>query len=75
MKVFVWQYLNSPCKSDISMQGGVVIFAESLERAMQLAKKQKIDIHERETPDDVREVYGSDGAEKVYEILIQADGG
>ena len=62
MKVFVWDYVETCCDRYHS-DGGVVVFAETEERARELAnQKDGCSIKETETPDDVREVVGGDEA-------------
>lgn len=63
MKVFVWcdvQVMSTNYHSD----GGVVVFAETEERAREIANVDGCQIKPEETPVDVREVDG--GAERVY---------
>lgn len=63
MKVFVWQSLS--CVSDnYHSDGGLVVFAETEDRAYQLATEQGVRFYENESPDDVRVVEG--GIEAVY---------
>ncbi len=73
MKVFVWNRIKQATNS-YHAQGGVVVFAETEERARQLAaergdvdyftKEPACVIATNEKPDDVREVIG--GKEAVY---------
>lgn len=64
MKVFVWERINQ-ATDNYHSQGGVVVFAETEERARELVNK--IDgcvIDEDEMPDEIRDVI--DGVEKVF---------
>jgi hypothetical protein len=64
MKVFVWQDVGQ-CTNRWKSDGGVVVFAESEERARQLANAEDgCEIEPNEAPDDVRDVSG--GEERVY---------
>jgi hypothetical protein len=64
MKVFVWQSVGQ-CTNRWKSDGGVVVFAESDQRARQLANDQPgCTIDPKELPDDVRDVIG--GEERVY---------
>ncbi len=63
MKVFVWESVEEVTNSYHS-DGGIVVFAETLERAKALALLEGAKIRDDEEPDDVREVQG--GEEKVY---------
>lgn len=64
MKVFVWERVDH-CTDNYHSEGGVVVFAETEERARELANsKEGCSISENEVPDDVREVQG--GSESVY---------
>ena len=64
MKVFVWEYVET-CSHSYHSDGGVVVFAETEERARELANQQDgCAIKENEMPNDVRDVDG--GIEAVY---------
>jgi len=64
MKVFVWERIEK-CSDSYHPEGGVVVFAETEERARLIAKeKTDCEISINEKPDDIREVLG--GEEKVY---------
>jgi len=65
MKVFVWKRIAS-CTANWHKEGGIVVFAETEERARKIAisKKYSCEILEHEKPDEIREVVG--GEEKVY---------
>jgi hypothetical protein len=65
MKVFVWQEVDK-CSGNYHAQGGVVVFAETEERARELARVHDkcCQIAPNEMPDEVREVAG--GEEAVY---------
>lgn len=62
MKVFVWERIKYASDS-FHTEGGVVVFAKNLERAMELAEKENVKWN-GESPDDVRKVFG--GIEAVY---------
>lgn len=64
MKVFVWGRINHATDS-YHKEGGVVVFADTEERARALANsKPGLCIADSEEPDDEREVAG--GVEAVY---------
>lgn len=64
MKVFVWHSVEK-CSDNYHDDGGVVVFAETGERARELANANEgCAIKPEEKPDDVRNVYG--GPEAVY---------
>jgi hypothetical protein len=64
VKVFVWDDL-SECSSNYHSGGGVVVFAESEDRARELANSQPgCQIRSEEKPKDVRDV--ASGEEAVY---------
>ena len=64
MKVFVWECVDQ-CSSNYHSDGGVVVFAESEQRARELAnEKEGCSINPEEAPDDVRDVAG--GSERVF---------
>lgn len=63
MKVFVWDnvsHLTQECHSG----GGLIVFAETLERARELAMAEGVIFDPLEHPIDIRPV--SCGGEKVY---------
>lgn len=62
MKVFVWSNV-SQLTNNYHSGGGLVVFAENLDRAMKLAVEQGVTF-DGETLDDVRDVDG--GVEAVY---------
>ena len=62
MKVFVWERIDHASDS-YHEEGGVVVFAETLERAVELAATKGSEIQETEAPDTIRE---SEGEEAVY---------
>lgn len=63
MKVFVWDNL-SRVSDNYHSDGGLVVFAETLERARELATERGVTFKEGEEVDDVRVVDG--GSEVVY---------
>ena len=64
MKVFVWHRVNQ-CSDNYHPDGGVVVFADSEERARELANAiNGCSIKSDEFPDDVRDVVN--GVEQVY---------
>lgn len=63
MKVFVWNRVDK-CSDNWHSEGGVVAFAETEERARELANVGGCYIQLNEKPDDVRDVLC--GPEKVY---------
>lgn len=64
MKVFVWKDVEN-CSERYHPNGGVVVFAESENRARFLANSQsECNIKIDEMPNDVRDVVG--GEERVY---------
>ncbi len=66
MKVFVWERVQH-ASGNYHSEGGVVVFAETEERARELANTQvewSTKIAANEPPDEVREVVG--GEEKVF---------
>lgn len=69
MKVFVWDYINY-LTNNYHSSGGLIVFADNVERAMELAISKGVTFSESEVPCDVRIVEG--GEEKVY---IMADAG
>ena len=70
MKVFVWERIKR-ASSNYHSEGGVVVFAETEERARELANESgwECTIAADELPDEVREVVG--GEEKMF-IMIDA---
>lgn len=66
MKVFVWNCVRE-C-SDMHPPGGVVVFAETVERARELANAEDgCNISPEELPDDVREIC-------ISSIVIESEG-
>lgn len=64
MKVFIWDRVNQ-CTDNFHSDGGVVVFADSEERARELANAiNGCCIKSDEFPDDVRDV--ADGPERVF---------
>ena len=64
MKVYVWQQVGE-CTARYHSEGGVVVFAETEERARKLANAHKgCEILPEEMPDEIREC--ADGDETVY---------
>lgn len=64
MKVFVWQMVDK-CGDHYHEGGGVVVFAETEDRARALANaREGCNIKPEEYPDDVRDV--TSGEEAVY---------
>ncbi|HHT9147247.1 MAG TPA: hypothetical protein ACFYD4_16465 [Candidatus Wunengus sp. YC61] len=60
MKVFVWENIDE-CTDAYHSRGGVVVFADTEERARELANAQKgCKMLPKEKPDDVRDVFGGD---------------
>ena len=70
MKVFVWQRVDR-CSDNYHPSGGVVVFAESEDRARELAQAHPgCAIKADEKPDAVRQVNGGDEA-----VYIMPDAG
>ena len=64
MKVFVWAYVGQ-CSYSYHSGGGVVVFAETEQRAREIANATPgCTIQESETPEEVRDVSG--GGERVF---------
>jgi hypothetical protein len=64
MKVFVWADVGQ-CSYSYHSGGGVVVFAETEQRAREIANAHEgCAIQENEAPDDVRDVAGGD--ERVF---------
>lgn len=64
MKVFVWQDVGQ-CTNNYHSGGGVVVFAETEQRAREIANAlEGCAIQDNEAPDDVRDVAG--GGERVF---------
>lgn len=64
MKVFVWSYVGQ-CTNNYHSGGGVVVFAETEQRAREIANAHEgCAIQDNEAPDDVRDVAGGD--ERVF---------
>lgn len=63
MRVYIWQRVKS-CSNSWHSEGGVVVFAETEERARELSRGMDgCEIGDDEKPDEVRECFG---AEKVF---------
>ena len=70
MKVFVWARVGK-CSDNYHEDGGVVVFAETEQRAREIANGEEgCAIREDEHPDDVRDVVGGDEA-----VFIMPDAG
>jgi hypothetical protein len=69
MKVFVWTYV-AELTQNYHSGGGLIVFAETEDRAYELAKAKGMTFSEKEIPDDVCIVEG--GSEVVY---VMADAG
>lgn len=66
MKVFVWNSVGE-CSDNYHTNGGVVVFAETEERARALANAEEgCNIGPDELPDDVREVSGGEAAVYIF---------
>lgn len=64
MRVFVWKRIDTATRSYHS-EGGLVVFADTEERARELANEQSgCHLMPEEAPDEVREVVG--GGEMVF---------
>lgn len=64
MKVFVWERIEE-CTGSYHSEGGLVVFAESEERARELANAQTgCKLKPSEMPDEIREC--ADGPERVF---------
>lgn len=64
MKVFVWERIDN-ATDNYHSQGGLVVFAETEERARALANLVNgCSLKSEETPDYVREIFG--GEERVF---------
>lgn len=63
MKIFIWQTIDK-CTSNYHPEGGVVVVAENLERAKELALGSGAEIKEDEKPDAVYDV--AQAEEKVF---------
>lgn len=71
MKVFVWERIDN-ATDNYHSEGGLVVFAETEERARELANaKNGCKLTPEEDPDEVRDVDG--GEEKVF-IMPDAGG-
>lgn len=67
MKVFVWNNV-AECTDRYHASGGVVVFAETVERARELANAEEgCSISPEELPDDVREIC-------VSSVVIESEG-
>lgn len=69
MKVFVWTNVSN-LTDNWHSGGGLIVFAETEERARQLATDQGVSFTEHDTVDDVRIVEGGDEA-----VYIMPDAG
>ncbi len=70
MKVFVWVNIGQ-ASDNYHSRGGVVVFAETEQRAREIACAQDgCEIAKDEMPDDVRDVVGGDEA-----VYIMPDAG
>jgi hypothetical protein len=65
MKVFVWNDIQTLTQNYHS-DGGLVVFAEDLERAKALAITHGVVFSDDEVPCDIRDVDSPDGVEAVY---------
>jgi len=63
MKVFVWDYISN-LTDNYHSGGGLIVFAENVERAMELAIAEGVTFSESDNLVDVRIVDG--GEEQVY---------
>lgn len=63
MKVFVWNSVSN-LTDNYHSGGGLIVFADTEERARELAVAEGVTFSDDELPDDVRIVDG--GLEKVY---------
>lgn len=64
MKVFVWERIDN-ATDNYHSEGGLVVFAETEDRARELANAQSgCELKPEEAPDEVRDVEG--GEEKVF---------
>jgi hypothetical protein len=68
MKVFVWQYV-SELTDNYHSGGGLIVFADNVERAKELAEAQGVTFSESELPDVVRNV---DGEEEMVFVMPDA---
>lgn len=70
MKVFVWAYVDK-CSDSYHTEGGVVVFADTEERAREIANAiEGCSIRSDEMPDEVRDVSGGNEL-----VLIMPDAG
>lgn len=64
MKVFVWKQISNATNS-LHREGGLVVFAETEDRARYLANAKKgCEVKPEEAPDEIRDVTG--GGEMVF---------
>jgi hypothetical protein len=64
VKVFVWKYIEQ-CSPNYHPEGGVVVFADSLAEAMDMANKLPgCSVKEADAPDEARDC--ADGNKKVF---------
>lgn len=62
MNVYVWERIDK-ASGNYHEEGGVVVFAKTLERAIELASSKGATIRADEAPDEVRK---TSGKEAVY---------
>lgn len=65
MKVFIWQRIEK-CSDSYHPEGGVVVFADNIERAMELAKKEGCEFQKSETPNETRTIAKGPLGERVF---------
>lgn len=64
MRVFIWEKVNQ-CSNNYHSEGGVVVIADNLKRAVEIANQvQGCDIQSSEMPDDVYSIIADE--EKVF---------
>jgi len=63
MKVFIWCNVEK-MSDNYHSDGGVVVFAETEERAREIANVDGCSIKSHEMPDEMREVVG--GVERIF---------
>jgi len=62
MKVFIWESVSA-VSSNYHSEGGLVVFAETEERAREIANAESdIELEDKEMPNSIREVVGGDEA-------------
>lgn len=62
MNIYVWSRIDD-ATSNYHTEGGIVVFANTLERAIELAKENGAMIRDDEKPDEVRK---TSGREAIY---------